>query len=68
MGPSWAEVGALLAEADPKLGQLGPCRIETVHVDEIGPIYKICKLPESCALFGGLSKMAPSTLAEAVLD
>ena len=68
VGPSWAEVGALLAEADPKLGQLGPCRIETVHVDEIGPIYKICKLPESCALFGGLSKMAPSTLAEAVLD
>ena len=34
VGPSWAEVGALLAEVDPKEPMWRPGRIETVHLAE----------------------------------
>jgi hypothetical protein len=48
VGPSWAKVGAVLGEVDPKSGRYGPmlrpCWTETVHLDDLGPICKMCKL------------------------
>ena len=48
VGPIWAKVGAVLAEVDPKSGRYGPvlrpCWTETVHLDDFGPICKMCKL------------------------
>ena len=61
VGASWAEVGALLAKVDPQVGpMLRPCRIETVHLDDFGPICKMCKLPVPCTFWRpALSKMPP---------
>ena len=50
VGPSWAEVGALLAEVGQVGPMLRPCRIETVRLDDFGPICKMCKLSQSHGL------------------
>ena len=42
---------------------LPPCWIETVHLDEFGPIYEMRKLPQSRALFGGLPGPHPAEAA-----
>ena len=33
-GPSWAEIGTLLGEVESKW-MLQPCRIETLHLDDV---------------------------------
>ena len=61
--PSWSQVGPKLGpsrQVGPKLGSfwpkwtqvgptLRPCWIETVHLDDFGPICELCKLPVLCA-------------------
>ena len=63
MGPCWVHLGAKWLEPSgsklcrswPQVGpMLRPCRIETVHLDDVGPICKTCALPKSRALFGAL--------------
>ena len=63
--PSWAEVGANWSKLGRSWGLAGrswpqvepmlrPCRFETAHLDDFGPICKLRKLPQFRALFGTL--------------
>ena len=38
-----SKFGALLAKVGPKSRMLPPYRIETVHLEDVGPICKMCK-------------------------
>ena len=46
VGPSWAEVGALLAEVDPKEPMWRPGRIETVHLAECWADLQNAQIPQ----------------------
>ena len=54
VGPSWAEVGALLAEVDPKSGQCCGHVGSKLHLGDFGPTGELCNLPKPRALFGAL--------------
>ena len=41
VGPGWAQVGALLANVDPKLRDVADMWVETVHLDDVGLICKM---------------------------
>jgi len=57
--PSWGEVGGKWAQVGP--GDQSRPIIETAHLDNVGPICK----PQSCALFGFLSRANVHPPAEA---
>ena len=50
LGRSWACYWPKLTQVEP---MLRPCRIETVHLDDVGPICKMCKLPVPCTFWRG---------------
>ena len=70
VAPSWSQVGPKLEPSGPKLGSWGlvgwswpqvepmlrPCRTETVHLNDVGPICKKGKWPQSCAFLGAVNR------------
>ena len=58
LGPSWGLVGQWWLQVEP---MLRTCGVETVHLEDVGPICKMCKLPQSRSgdLFVSLAAKRP---------
>ena len=71
VAPSWSQVGPKLERTGSKLGRswglagrswpqvrsmLRTCWIETAHLDDFGPICKMCKLPKRGTAFWRLAR------------
>ena len=61
LGRSWSLVGRSWPHVEL---MLRPCRIKTMHLDDVGPTWNMCKLPQSRALFGAVvrANMLPPEL------